>query len=135
MRLTDHPKIVAKTVLFLTLVYHRVNWKPMSKASSTPYDIFQHRLRVAANTNSIPAFLSKLCNGLDLQAPSIPADLIEYLEFHADLVLMMIREWSQYFVYRASLSAKALKKGKKREEIIQNIINTLTNQLKNNGEK
>jgi hypothetical protein len=125
MRLTDHPELTADICFFLGKVYRNVDWGKFSKAKATTYDIFQHRIRTAANKNSISEFLSKLCDGLNLQAPSIPAELIERLEFNADTSLNMIRKWSQYFVYRASKVSKALKTKQSYAEIREEIINSI----------
>jgi hypothetical protein len=125
MRLTDHPDLTADICFFLGKVYRNVDWGKFSKAKATTYDIFQHRIRTAANKNSVVEFLSKLCDGLNLQAPSIPAELIEHLEFNATKVLNMIRKWSQYFVYKSSEVSKALKKEQSYAEIKEKIINSI----------
>ncbi|MGV9198095.1 MAG: hypothetical protein ACOC4M_04585 [Promethearchaeia archaeon] len=138
MRLTDHPKLTADICYFLGKVYRAVNWGKMSKARATSYDIFQHRIRTASNKNSVSEFLSKLCDGLNLQAPSIDPDLLEKLEFNADLVLNMLRKWSQYFVYRASRVSKDLKKKVSRTQIKEKIIKSIlqkSNQTQLNLEK
>lgn len=135
MRLTEHPELTADIAYFLGRVYRNVNWGKMSKARATSYDIFQHRIRTASNKNSVIEFLSKLCDGLSLQAPSIPADLLERLEFQAPLVLNLIRRWSQYFVYKASEVSKALKKKRSYEEIQEEIINSILQKNTKNTKK
>lgn len=125
MQLTDYPELTADICYILGKVYRRVNWQKMSNAKATAYDIFQHRLRTAANNSSVIKFLSKLCDGLSLQAPLIEAELLEKLEFQAPLVLRMIRSWSQYFTYRASIVKKMLKNNKKYNEITQTIIDSI----------
>jgi hypothetical protein len=134
MRLTEHPELTAEICYFLGKVYRNVNWGKFSKAKATTYDIFQHRIRTAANKNSVVEFLSKLCDGLNLQAPSIPAELIEKLEFNATMVLNMIRKWSQYFVYKSSEVSKALKKNKKYTEIKEDIRNSILQKNQNQNQ-
>lgn len=125
MRLNEHPRLVAEISYFLGKVYLNVNWHKMRNARATAYDIFEHRLEVASSFDSIPSLLKKLCNGLDLQAPSIPPEVIEGLESQARLALKMIRSWPQYFVYKASQVSKALKKKKAQAEIISQIIDEI----------
>jgi hypothetical protein len=125
MRLTEYPELTADISYFLGIVYRNVDWGKMSGARASTYDIFQHRIRTAANKNSVVEFLSKLCDGLDLQAPSIPSHLIERLEFKARLVLNLIRKWSQYFVYKSSEVAKDLRKDKTYTQITDNIVKSI----------
>jgi len=135
MRLTEHPELTAEICYFLGKVYRNVDWGKFSKAKATTYDIFQHRIRTAANKNSISEFLSKLCDGLNLQAPSIPVELIEKLEFNADTSLNMIRKWSQYFVYRSSNVSKKLKTKMSYAEIKEEIINSILQKNQNKNKK
>jgi hypothetical protein len=125
MRLTDEPELIADISYFLGIVYRNVNWAKIQKARATSHDIFQKRLRVAAMKTSIPELLSKLCGGLRLEAPSIHAELIERLDYHSRTVLNMIRKWTQYFVYRSSDVAEALKEKKSYEEIKGEIIKSI----------
>ncbi|MFW9872931.1 MAG: hypothetical protein ACFFG0_07505 [Candidatus Thorarchaeota archaeon] len=128
IQLSDHPEIIAKVSLFLGLIYRSVYWYKMRNSRGSAYDIFEHRLEVASFSESIPSLLKKICNGLDLQAPSIPSKLIIYLDKHTDLILSMIREWTQFFTYQASFVAKDLKKKTSHDEIINKIITELKNE-------
>lgn len=127
MQLSDDPETVAEISYFLALIYKNVNWRKMRNARATAYDIFEHRLEVASFNESIPSMLKKLCNGLDLQAPSIPVGLIETLDKKTERVLYLIRSWPQYFVYKSASIAKLLKRKQKPsyEEIKQDIIKDL----------
>lgn len=127
MQLNENPELVADISCFLALIYRSVNWHKMRRAKGTAYDIFEHRLEVASFNESIPSLLKKLCNGLDLQAPSIPVKIIESLDHQTDLVLYLIRSWPQYFVYKAASIARQLKE---KEFSLQDIKNQIIESFK-----
>lgn len=133
MRLTEQPELAAEISYFLGIIYNHVNWKKMASARASTFDIFQHRIITASNKNSVIEFLSKLCDGLNLQAPSIPSNLLEKLEFNADLVLNLIRKWSQYFTYKSSEVSKMIRNKNSYENIKKTIVDSIL-QKKNKEE-
>lgn len=98
----------------LAKTYMRVPWRRMGNRSA--YDIFQHRVKVAANMGNIKKFIEKLCHGLHLQSISVDPEIIDFLEEHREEVLEKVREETVYWVLRAAKKAKELKTEK--EEVI-----------------
>ena len=108
MQLSNYPEHVEKITEVLGKIYNSVDWKRMRGRSS--YDVFQHRLNVAVRQSSIAAFIQKLCHGLNLQAPAINPELIEWLDKEDKKVFMLLREGTQYFTYKAAEASQKIRK-------------------------
>ena len=92
-----------KLVELLAAAYVRVRWSQMK--GRMPYDVFQHRLKVAARKPTIPEALDKLCHGLSLQSVSVPPELVEDLDVHREEVLHMMRTRSVLLTLKAAQKA------------------------------
>jgi len=114
MRLSEYKEEIEDITELLGNVYNAVDWKKIRNRS--PYDVFHNRLRVASRQQTITQFLQKLCYGLSLQAPPLKYELIERLDKNQDIVFRLIREGTQYFVYKASEYAKNLKTKHKKKD-------------------
>lgn len=114
--------IIDKLTKLLGETWRSVRWSQMRGRYST--DVFAHRLIVASRQETLPAFFTKLCHGLSLQAPiNITSKDIDDLKDYEQGALKLIREWPQYFVYKAYEYAKQKsrenKKKKQGKEIVE----------------
>ena len=68
MQYDDEYRLEGDVVTILACIYSKVKWASMGSRSS--YDIFEHRIEYARHEQSIPEFIQRLCNKLNIQAPT-----------------------------------------------------------------
>lgn len=116
-----------KITKLLGETWRSVKWSRMKGRYST--DVFAHRLIVASRQESIRAFFTKLCHGLSLQAPiNVTSADLDVLTDYEQEVLKLIREWPQYFVYKAYEYAKYKQElNEKEKNLDKNDVKNLLN--------
>lgn len=99
-------------ILFLRLFWRAADWKRIGRKHYAG-DIFQHRVRVAADQPSFRRAAEKLAKTLSLQYPPAPPELIDRLD-ESPTALQSLRKESRYWV--ALAVARRIETSKQEEE-------------------
>lgn len=82
----------------LLCIYRAANWKKIAKAHSR-WDIFSHKIRAAADTETMQEFFNQLCYSLGLQScVEVPTALIKRLDMQRSEVFHALRYETTYYV-------------------------------------
>jgi hypothetical protein len=81
----------------LVTVHNAVDWKKVSQRSYK-WDVFTHAVQAAANQESVPKFLDRICENLSIQSIQAPADLLLRLRSNQRLILNALRKETQFWV-------------------------------------
>jgi len=111
------PEEEKAVVAVLAEIYRRVPWSKMRTRHCT-WDIFNHRVRAAASSPSLGAFISRLCNYFGLQ--SLPPETALLLENYKDREAQILGAIVQEHIpicMKAIMMAKEMKENKGQQKL------------------
>ena len=113
MQYDDEYRLEGDVVTILACIYSKVKWASMGSRSS--YDIFEHRIEYARHEQSIPEFIQRLCNKLNIQAPTYGKyerdflDAVERCRGTEEQTLHMIRTRGKLLTLLAATRSRVMK--------------------------